>query len=165
MNSYRVFNNLLFIDEKQVPFKRSPNIGGRKNPSYIIIHYDAASNNTSAINWMTNPDSKVSADLHIDRDGNVVQLAPFSVITWHAGVSEWKGIKGLNQHSIGIELQNTGTQEYTQVQLNSLRDICRALVKEYPIKEILGHSDISPGRKIDPGKQFPMECLRTQVLK
>lgn len=145
-------------------FKRSPNTGGVIKPTYLIIHYDTASNSTSAVNWMTDPSSKVSAHLHIDRSGNVVQLVPFYIEAWHAGISEWKGLKGLNKHSIGIELQNTGTQEYTQAQLDVLAEVSKAIVEAYPIKEILGHSDISPGRKIDPGKQFPMEWLRGQVF-
>lgn len=147
-----------------VPFRRSPNTGGAMKPTYLIIHYDAAPNATSAINWMLKTGSKVSAHLHIDRDGNTVQLVPFNIEAWHAGISEWKGLKGLNKHSIGIELQNTGTQEYTKEQLDSLVKVSKAIVEAYPIKEILGHSDIAPGRKIDPGKQFPMEWLRGQVF-
>lgn len=149
---------------ENVPFKRSPNVGGQIMPSYIVVHYDAAPNATSAINWMVNPSSKVSAHLHIDRAGNVVQLVEFNKKAWHAGKSSWRGLTDLNNYSIGIELQNTGTQEYTHLQLQALARVCKALVKSYSINEIVGHSDIAPGRKIDPGPQFPMTWLRNEVF-
>ena len=162
----KIVGNLLFDDKgKQVPFKRSPNIGGQFKPEYIIIHYTASSSADGAIEWMVSPQSKVSAHLHEDRLGNFVQLVPFTTVAWHAGQSEWKGIVGLNSHSIGIELQNTGTQPYPQVQLDALVLACKAICQAYHIKEILGHSDIAPGRKKDPGPQFPMEWLREEVLK
>jgi len=158
-------NRLLDNDGKPVPFRQSPNIGGVLNPEYIIIHYTASSNADGAISWMLSPQSKVSAHLHLDRGAGIFfQLVPFNKVAWHAGKSEWKGIIGLNSHSIGIECQNTGTQEYPQVQLDALVLACKAIVEVYPIKEILGHSDIAPGRKTDPGKQFPMEWLRKQVF-
>lgn len=148
------------VGVKYVPTK---NVGGKISPVFIVIHFDAASNATSAINWMTDPKSKVSAHLHISRDGLVTQLVDFNVKAWHAGVSSWKGYSGLNSYSIGIELQNTGKQSYTAIQLDKLEDVVRALAKAYPIKEVLGHSDIAPGRKTDPGHQFPMERFKGLV--
>lgn len=124
------------------------------------MHYDAAPNATSAVNWMTNPASKVSAHLHISRDGVVTQLAPFNFICWHAGQSKWNGLTGLNNYSIGIELQNTGKQDYTPVQIETALAISRALVDAYTLEDVLGHSDISPGRKIDPGVMFPMNRFK-----
>lgn len=147
----RVTNNKI----EGVVFKPTPNKGGVITPKYIVMHYDAASNATSAINWMSDPKSKVSAHLHISREGVVTQLVDFNIKAWHAGISTWKGISGLNDHSIGIELQNSGSQEYTDVQIQKAIEVCEALVKNYPIKEIIGHSDIAPKRKVDPGKQFP----------
>lgn len=160
----KIVSHILFDNKgKQVPYKPSPNVGGVLKPSYIIIHYTAASTASSAISWMVSPQSKVSAHLHLDRDGNFVQLVPFNKVAWHAGKSEWKGINGMNSHSIGIELQNTGTQEYTKAQMDALANVCKSLFDAYHIKEILGHSDVSPGRKTDPGKQFNMVWLREQV--
>jgi len=138
-----------------VNYKQTPNHNGVITPIYIVMHYDAAPNATSAINWMTDPKSKVSAHLHISRDGVITQLAPFNIKCWHAGVSSWKGLSGLNSYSIGIELQNTGAQEYTDKQIAAAQEVCKVLAKAYPIKEIVGHNDIAPGRKPDPGKQFP----------
>lgn len=160
----KVISNLLCNDAGvPVPFKKSPNTGGVLVPSYLIIHYDGSPNSTGAISWMISKEAKVSAHLHITREGVITQLVPFNVVAWHAGVSSWKGIVGMNSHSIGIELQNSGNQEYTKIQLDVLEQVAKALVGYYKLKEILGHSDIAPGRKIDPGKQFPMIELRREV--
>lgn len=159
-----VKNHLLFIDGKQVPYKSSPNVGGTIVPKYLIMHYDAAVNETSAVEWMTSKKSGVSAHLHITRTGKVTQIVPFNIKAQHAGVSEWKGIKMLNGHSLGIELQNNGSEEYTDVQLKVAEQVAEALVKAYALTDVLGHSDISPGRKIDPGKHFPMSLFKTAVM-
>lgn len=160
----KILSHLLFDDKGiQVPYRPSPNVGGTLHPTYLIIHYTAAKTADSAIRWMVSPQSKVSAHLHLDRDGKFVQLVKFDRVAWHAGKSEWKGLVGLNSHSIGIEIQNTGTQEYTPAQMQSLAEATKAIYAAYTIKEILGHSDIAPGRKTDPGKQFDMKWLREQV--
>jgi N-acetylmuramoyl-L-alanine amidase len=161
-----VKNGYLFLDNgTQVTFKKTPNHGGRKKSTkYLIIHFDAANNATSALSWMLSDKSKVSAELWIGRDGSVVQLLDFGMIAYHAGESEWKGLKGLNSHSIGIELQNNGTQEYTQVQLDTLLEVAKALNTAYKFDDVLGHSDISPGRKVDPGNMFPMAWLRKEMF-
>lgn len=156
-------NHILFIDGKQVDYKPSPNVGGVIVPTYIVQHYTAAKTAESAIGWMLSKQGGVSAHLHIARDGKVVQLAPFNIKCWHAGASEWKGINGLNSHSIGIELQNDSKEEYTACQLEVDMEICKALIAKYPIKEILGHSEISPGRKVDPGPLFPMKLFKAAV--
>ncbi len=152
----QIKHNLLYnSDGTQVGFRPTPNKGNVISPIYIVMHYDAAPNATSAINWMTDPKSQISAHLHISRDGVVTQLVPFNQKAWHAGVSKWRGLTGLNSYSIGIELQNTGTQQYTDVQISAAIEVCKTLIANYPIKEIIGHSDIAPGRKPDPGPQFP----------
>jgi len=155
----KISNNKL----EGVSYKATPNKSGVIIPKYIVMHYDAASNATSAINWMCDPKSQVSAHLHISRDGVITQLVDFNVKAWHAGASEWKGLTGLNSHSIGIELQNSGTQEYKDIQIQKAVEVCEALVKNYPIKEIIGHSDIAPKRKADPGKQFPWTRFKTII--
>lgn len=162
----KVKNNYLFLDDgTQVTFKLTPNHGGaKKSFRYLIIHYDGASNGTAAVEWMLADKSDVSAELWIGRDAKTIQLLPFNLTAWHAGESEWKGLKGLNSHSIGIELQNSGNQEYTQVQLNRLLEVAKALNEIYHFEDVLGHSDIAPGRKVDPGKQFPMKWLREAMF-
>lgn len=138
-----------------VSYRETPNKGGIIKPVYIIMHYDGATNGTSAIDWMTDARSKVSAHLHISRDGVITQLAPFNIKCWHAGISNWAGQKDLNNCSIGIELQNKGQETYTEKQIDAAIAVCKALCVTYPIREILGHSDVATGRKEDPGTQFP----------
>lgn len=169
-----VKNNLLYNDDgSQVDFRPTPNIGsGTKDIRYILLHFDAASNSTSAVNWLTDKQSGVSADLHITRSGKVTQMAKFNQITWHAGKSAWKGLVGLNKYAIGIEQENMGSvkgvyQDWTEVQIQKCIEVCKALVKAYPsIKEILGHEEVATpaGRKDDPGPKFPMARVRSEVF-
>lgn len=133
-----------------VEYKASPNTGGIIIPKLLIQHYDASPNATGAISWMVSPQSKVSAHLHINRDGKIVQLVPFNVKAQHAGVSEWGSLSNLNSHSIGIEIQNTGNQEYTEKQMNSTIEVSKVINDTYKLQAILGHEDISPIRKSDP---------------
>ena len=157
-------NHILFIDGKQATYKASPNVGGVITPQYLIIHYTAAKTANSAISWMVSPTSQVSAHLHIARDGSVVQLVPFNIKAWHAGKSAWNGLDGLNSYSIGIELQNDSIEDYTVKQLEITAEIGKALVAKYALKDVLGHSDIAPGRKVDPGPKFPMKIFKDSVM-
>lgn len=97
---------------------------------------------------------KVSAHVLIRRDGAVIQFVPFDQRAWHAGVSNWCGRARCNDFSIGIELEGTDHIPYTDAQYTMLRGVLRALQAHYPIKDIVGHSDIAPGRKTDPGPAF-----------
>ena len=101
----------LKIDGKFVDFKRSPNGGGEMTPRYLVIHYTAGGSAHSSVNWMTNSKANASAHLVIDEYGGVTQLMPFNEVAWHAGESSWDGIRGLNRHSIGIEVSNPGNLE------------------------------------------------------
>ncbi|WP_433901180.1 N-acetylmuramoyl-L-alanine amidase [Sphingobacterium puteale] len=148
-----------------VSYHETSNKGRVISPIFIIMHYDGASNATSAIHWMLDPQSRVSAHVHISRDGIVTQLAPFNIKCWHAGLSSWAGLKDLNNYSIGIELQNKGNEVYTEKQIAAAIEVCEAIVAHYPIQEILGHSDIAPGRKEDPGKQFPWMKFKSLIKK
>lgn len=164
-----VKNHLLYNNGVQVSYKQTPNLSsGTKDIRFILLHYDGATNETSAINWMTQKGSNVSSDLHISKSGKITQLAPFNKITWHAGKSEWKGLVGLNKYSIGIEQQNPNAKAiWTEVQIKTVIEVCRALVKAYPsITEILAHSEVATpkGRKDDPGPNFPMARVRKEVF-
>jgi N-acetylmuramoyl-L-alanine amidase len=86
----------------------TPNKGGTLKPRYLIMHYTAGASAKSSIEWLTNRQAKASAHLVIAADGSITQLLPFNVVAWHAGISSWKELNGLNQHSIGIELDNPG---------------------------------------------------------
>ena len=111
---------------------------------------------------------QVSAHLFIRRDGEVIQFVPFNRRAWHAGVSEFCGRERCNDFSIGIELEGTDDQPYTDVQYQVLDGVIEALLKAYPSIEpqnLLGHSDIAPGRKTDPGEHFNWSALEKYTGK
>lgn len=95
-------------DGTALPFLRSPNMGGRIEPLYLVMHYTAAGSAADAIRTLTDPAAGVSAHLVIARGGSITQLVPFDREAWHAGQSRWEGLEGLNRHSLGIELDNAG---------------------------------------------------------
>jgi len=100
---------------------------------------------------------KVSAHLLIRRDGTVTQYVPFAERAWHAGVSSFKGEANCNDFSIGIELEGTDQLAYTDKQYDELSRCCRSLIQHYPLlaaHNIVGHCDVAPGRKTDPGDSF-----------
>jgi AmpD protein len=97
---------------------------------------------------------QVSAHLLIKRDGSSIQFVPFDQRSWHAGKSSYKGRDNCNDYSIGIELEGSDNLAYEAVQYQSLKIILELLKVHYPIEAIVGHSDIAPGRKTDPGKAF-----------
>ena len=102
-------------------------------------------------------DLKVSSHLLIERDGSLVQFVPFNKKAWHAGVSSFKGRENCNDFSIGIELEGTDENAYTDDQYRALIDITKELMlvfQDIKKENIVGHSDIAPGRKTDPGKAF-----------
>lgn len=106
---------------------------------------------------------QVSAHLLIDRQGEVIQFVPFGKKAWHAGQSAFKGRKDCNDFSIGIELEGTDTEAFTHDQYERLIQISRELMAQYPLitlESIVGHSDISPGRKTDPGPYFDWARFR-----
>lgn len=106
---------------------------------------------------------KVSAHLLIKRTGELVQYVPFNKRAWHAGVSEYKGRQKCNDFSIGIELEGSENQQYTEKQYQQLILVSKALIDHYPnlsTQTIVGHSDISPGRKTDPGESFRWDVLK-----
>ena len=132
---------------------------------YLIFHYTGMKDDKSAIKKLTNPNSNVSCHYYIDRKGHVIKMLPESYIAWHAGISFWGADKNLNKNSIGIEISNPGHKinykKYTKKQIESLVKLSKKLIKKYSIKKknILGHSDIAPLRKQDPGEKFPWYFL------
>tara|TARA_Y100000996_G_C22502523_1_gene635026 strand:- start:174 stop:917 length:744 start_codon:yes stop_codon:yes gene_type:complete len=141
-----------------------------KDIKYLIIHYTGMQSEIASIKRLTNIKSKVSCHYFLNRNGKIFQLVKDNKIAWHAGKSKWGGKNNLNKYSIGIELQNQGHkfkyENFTRKQINSLILICKKLKKKYKIKNlnILGHSDIAPFRKIDPGEKFPWKVLNRNGL-
>jgi len=131
----------------------------------IVIHYTGMQSERESMLRLINPKSKVSSHFVINRNGKVYRLVYDNKISWHAGKSCWGKYKNLNKNSIGIELVNKGHKfgytNFKKKQLLSLIKICKNLIRKYKIKKqnIVGHSDIAPLRKIDPGEKFPWKML------
>ena len=106
---------------------------------------------------------RVSAHFLIRRDGRLVQFVACTQRAWHAGESSWRDKSRCNDFSIGIELEGTDTRPYTAAQYRALGRLARALMRRYPIADIVGHSDVAPGRKTDPGPAFDWARLARQV--
>lgn len=104
-------------------------------------------------------DLKVSSHLLINRDGSLIQFVPFNKCAWHAGQSSFEGREDCNKFSIGIELEGTVKESFTEQQYDILNDVIYLLKREYPIKNIAGHSEIAAGRKNDPGPYFNWKRL------
>ena len=137
----------------------------KKKIKFLIFHYTGMKKESDAINRLTNIHSEVSSHYLIKNNGDIVILVPDLYIAWHAGKSSWKNYKSLNQNSIGIEISNPGHElgykKFSKKQISSLLQLSKFLSKKYKIssKNILGHSDIAPERKKDPGEKFPWQYL------
>lgn len=180
-------------------FVKSPNIGGKLEPRYLVIHYTAGQNADAAVAWLADKKSKASAHVVIGRDGSVTQLVPFDKIAFHTGPSVWDGIQGLSPYSIGFELDNAGRlrrvgnswvswfgrtypeeevlvathkfdtveygwHTYTEAQIETAVELGATLFSRYNLLDVVGHDDISPRRKWDPGPAFPMHSFRSKLI-
>ena len=164
--------------------------GGSPMPvrRFLVIHFTSGATAQSSVNfWKTTEAKGASAHLAIDRDGSVIQCRPFNRTCGHAGKSKWKGFEGLNSCSIGIELANAGDnsalarkwstlpliqarhknggplvewEAYPEAQVLKCIEVAKVLVARYKLDDIVGHDDIAPDRKNDPGPAFPMQRLR-----
>ena len=147
----------------------SPNFDQRKRSSksikLLVIHYTGMQSERESIMRLCNPKYKVSSHFVINQNGKIYRLVQDDQTAWHAGKSCWGKYKNLNKNSIGIELVNKGHEfgytNFKKKQLSSLIKICKNLIRKYRIKKqnIVGHSDVAPLRKIDPGEKFPWKKL------
>lgn len=143
---------------------------------FLIIHYTGTKSAQDAddifmgVDTETNPAGRVSSHYMIDEKGCVTQYVDENLRAWHAGKSYWRGIHNLNSHSIGIELANPGHEfgytKFPDEQIDALISLSRQIMTSYfiPAHKILGHSDIAPDRKIDPGEFFPWEYLASKSV-
>ena len=137
----------------------------KKEIKFVIIHYTGMQSEIESIKRLKNPKSKVSCHYLINRKGKIIKMVKDLNIAWHAGKSKWKKFSNLNDNSIGIELVNKGHehgyQDFSNPQIKSLIGLCKILKKKYALKKenFLGHSDIAPLRKKDPGEKFPWKRL------
>ena len=147
----------------------SPNFNSNKRSNsdlkYIVFHYTGMKSENRAIKRLTSQNSNVSCHYFIKTSGEIIQMVPDLYIAWHAGISSWKKDNFLNKNSVGIEISNPGHyNHYKNFNVNQIRSIIKLtklLKKKYKIKKenILGHSDIAPLRKKDPGEKFPWKKL------
>ena len=147
------------IPLKSNSFSKKPRNKGKIK--FLIIHYTGMQSMRASIKRLVGSKHKVSCHYLISREGKIFQMVEDLKVAWHAGKSKWGNIENLNNNSIGIELVNNGHkfgyQKFSGRQINALVKLCIKLKKKYKIKNrcILGHSDIAPLRKSDPGEKFP----------
>ena len=146
----------------------SPNHGERVDvsvPDMIILHYTGMGTADSALSWLCNVESQVSSHYFVFEDGRVMQLVPEARRAWHAGKSLWDGASDINSRSIGIEIANAGhpagLPDFPEAQIQAVIELCCDCGERWSIapERVLGHSDIAPVRKIDPGEKFPWDIL------
>ena len=142
----------------------------KKSIKFIIIHYTGMKKESEALRKLCDHNSKVSSHYFIKDNGQVLCLVPDLFVAWHAGQSDWKKKRLLNKYSIGIEINNPGHdhkyKNFSLKQISALIKLIKLLIKKYNIKvqNVLGHSDIAPLRKKDPGEKFPWKKLFKKKL-
>ena len=147
--------------------KLSPNFEVRKKRKikYILIHYTNLPSTKISLEYLLSKKNKVSSHYLVNPQGKIYFLVEEKNIAWHAGISSWKNDKNLNKNSIGIELQNSGVagayEKFSNMQISALEKLIKKIQVQYGVlnSNILGHSDIAPDRKIDPGPKFPWRRL------
>ena len=146
----------------------SPNHSERRNgasPNMIVLHYTGMRDNEAAIRQLCSPGTEVSAHYVVLQDGYIVQLVAESRRAWHAGASSWAGENDINSCSIGIEIANPGHEygypDFPRRQIAAVTALCRSIFTRHDISpdRVLGHSDVAPSRKQDPGEKFPWKLL------
>ena len=156
-------NNLNILLRNSPKFKTK--IRSNKGIKIIVIHYTGMQSEVDALNRLTDFKSKVSCHYLINEKGKIISIVPDNYTAWHAGKSRWGKLSSLNKSSIGIELvnpgHNFGYKKFGKKQISALIQLIKKLIKKYNInkKNIVGHSDIAPLRKKDPGEKFPWKIL------
>ncbi|RVT98342.1 N-acetylmuramoyl-L-alanine amidase [Mucilaginibacter limnophilus] len=132
-----------------------------RKPNYVVIHYTAQDSAAQTLKTFTMTKTQVSAHYVVGKDGKVYHMLNDYLRAWHGGVAKWGSVTDINSSSIGIELDNNGKEPFATAQINSLLTLLAHLKKTYniPTANFIGHQDIAPARKIDPGKQFPWKLL------
>lgn len=142
----------------------SPNYGPRRDglrPQFIVLHYTAMGIASEALMRLCDPAAEVSAHYLIDRDGTCFQMVDEEMRAWHAGAGAWAGLEDINSRSIGIELVNTGAEPFPWPQMRALEGLLPGIMARWGIgpEGVIGHSDMSPARKQDPGPRFDWRSL------
>ncbi|MDA5093381.1 N-acetylmuramoyl-L-alanine amidase [Aliiroseovarius sp. KMU-50] len=147
----------------------SPNFGLRREglcPSLIVLHYTAMDSAEAALERLCTSEFEVSAHYLICRTGTIYQLVDEDMRAWHAGAGEWAGQQDINSRSIGIELDNDGTSPFPEPQMAALEALMSGIMIRWniPPERVIGHSDMAPGRKVDPGPRFDWMRLAHMAL-
>lgn len=131
----------------------------------LILHYTGMQTAQAAIDRLRDPAAQVSSHYVVDEDGSVIRLVPEDKRAWHAGISHWRGHAALNARSIGIEIVNPGHEwgyrDFPVLQMAAVCDLCLGILSRHPIppRNVVGHSDVAPDRKQDPGERFDWRAL------
>ena len=151
----------------------SPNFGPRaddRTPDMIVLHYTGMESGQGAEEWLCNPASEVSSHYLVHEDGRIVQMVREGDRAWHAGRSFWRGVTDINSCSIGIEIVNPGHAfgytDFPEAQMAGVIDLCCGIAARNAIRpeRVLAHSDVAPGRKVDPGEKFDWRRLARHGL-
>ena len=142
----------------------SPNFGERRDgaiPDMVVLHYTAMDSATAALERLSAPEAEVSAHYLISETGEVFLLVAEEMRAWHAGAGQWGSVTDVNSRSIGIEIANTGFAPFPEPQMLALEGLLQDIMRRWAIQpeRIIGHSDMAPGRKIDPGLRFDWRRL------
>lgn len=151
----------------------SPNFGERRGAgsdgaNMLIMHYTGMLNCAKAIAWLANPESNVSCHYVVDVDGTITQMVAERHRAWHAGAGYWAGEKDINSVSVGIEIHNPGHElgypEFPEAQMRAVTALAQDIIRRnrIPAQRVLGHSDVAPLRKGDPGEKFDWPGLAAQ---
>lgn len=132
-----------------------------RRPNFVVIHHTAQNSCDETLRTFTLPRTQVSAHYVICRDGIVYHMLNDLLRAHHAGVSRWGNNTDINSSSIGIEVDNNGSEPFSEAQINSLLELLARLKKAYniPVANFIGHADVAPGRKVDPSRFFPWKQL------
>jgi N-acetylmuramoyl-L-alanine amidase len=147
-------------------FSPSPNFDARAGEvEHLVLHYTGMQTGAAAVERLCDPAAKVSSHYLVDEDGTVYCLVEEQCRAWHAGISFWRGMRALNDSSIGIEIVNPGHEwgyrAFPEAQMGVVLELCQDILRRHPIaaRNVVGHSDIAPDRKQDPGELFPWRRL------
>jgi N-acetylmuramoyl-L-alanine amidase len=148
----------------------SPNFDSRdgQEVDMLVLHYTGMRSMAAALDKLRDPAAKVSAHYLVDEDGGIYRLVDEAQRAWHAGVSSWRGNTNINQRSVGIEIVNPGHEygyrPFPKAQMESVAELCKGILARHniPARNVVGHSDVAPARKDDPGELFDWQWLARQ---
>jgi N-acetylmuramoyl-L-alanine amidase len=153
--------------------RTSPNHGERRDGAAVdmlILHYTGMQSAEAALERMCDPAAEVSAHYLVEEDGAITAMVPEDRRAWHAGVASWRGRRDINSASVGIEIANPGHEwgyvDFPAAQMEAVTWLARSVLERHaiPARHVLGHSDVAPGRKIDPGERFDWQELAAQGI-